>query len=81
MNDGTIEQQADEAVQSEERGKLILNELKILSRGTNARTVERQQIKAVAEERISRLSFREIHPGKYRKAEINAAQESARMLG
>lgn len=80
FNDGTIEQQAEEAVQNEERGKLILHELKMLTRGTNQRSIERQTMKSIAEERIGNLSFREIHPGKYRKAEIQAAQESARML-
>lgn len=80
FTDGTIEQQADEAVQNEERGKLILHELKILARGTNQRTLDRQTMKSIAAERIGQLSFRENHPGKYRKAEINAAQESARML-
>jgi hypothetical protein len=80
LTDGTIEQQADEAVQNEERGKLILHELKALAKGTNAPTIDRATIKALSEERIGRLSFREIHPGKYRKAEVRAAQESARML-
>jgi len=80
LTDGTIEQQADEAVQNEERGKLILHELKIVSRGTAAPTIDRATIKSLSEERIGRLSFREIHPGKYRKAEIRAAQESTRML-
>lgn len=80
FTDGTIEQQADEAVQNEERGKLILHELKMLARGTNQRTVDRQTMKSIADEKIGQLSFREIHPGKYRKAEIQAAQESARML-
>ena len=80
FTDGTIERLADEAVQNEERGKLILHELKMLARGTNQRTIDRQTMKSVAEERIGQLSFREIHPGKYRKAEIRAAQESARML-
>jgi len=80
FTDGTIEQQADEAVQNEERGKLILHELKILARGTNQRTLDRQTVKTIAEERIGNLSFKEIHPGKYRKAEVRAAQESARML-
>lgn len=80
FTDGTIEQLADEAVQNEERGKLILHELKMLARGTNQRTIDRQTMKSIAEERIGQLSFREIHPGKYRKAEIRAAQESARML-
>ena len=80
FTDGTIEQLANEAVMNEERGKLILHELKTLARGTNQRTIDRQTMKSVAEERIGQLSFREIHPGKYRKAEIRAAQESARML-
>ena len=80
FTDGTIERQADEAVQNEERGKLILHELKILSRGTNQRSLDRQTMKSIAAERIGNLSFREIHPGKYRKAEIRAAQEAARML-
>jgi len=80
FTDGTIEQQADEAVQNEERGKLILHELKILARGTNQRTLDRQTMKSISKDRIGNLSFREIHPGKYRKAEIRAAQESARML-
>lgn len=80
FTDGTIEQLANEAVMNEERGKLILHELKVLTRGTNQRTLDRQTMKSVAEERIGQLSFREIHPGKYRKAEIRAAQESARML-
>jgi len=80
FTDGTIEQQADEAVQNEERGKLILHELKILSRGTSQRTLDRNTMKSIATDRIGQLSFREIHPGKYRKAEINAAQQSARML-
>lgn len=80
FTDGTIEQQADEAVQNEERGKLILHELKILARGTNQRSLDRQTMKSMSQDRIGQLSFREIHPGKYRKAEIRAAQESSRML-
>jgi len=80
LNDGTLDQQADDAVANEERGKLILNELKTLARGTNAPTIDRSTIKALAETNIGKLSFRQIHPGKYRRAEIRAAQESARML-
>lgn len=80
LNDGTIEQQADEAVRNEQRGKMILEELKALNRGTNAPSIERATIKALAEERIGKLSYRDIHPGRYRKAEIAAAQESARLL-
>ena len=80
MTDGTIERAADDAVQNEERGKLILKELKVLSKDTVVPTIDRMTIKNIATEKIGRLSFREIFPGKYRKAEIKAAQESTRML-
>jgi hypothetical protein len=80
MTDGTIEKAADEAVQDEERGKLLLHELKIVARGTNAPTVDRATIKAIAAENIGKLSFRQIFPGKYRSAEIKAANEAGRML-
>ncbi|MCP5058977.1 MAG: hypothetical protein GY937_19920, partial [bacterium] len=80
LTDGTIEQQADDAVRSEERGRLILHELKMIARGTNQKAIDRDTMKAISKEKIGSLSFREIHPGKYRKAEIAAAQEAARML-
>ncbi len=80
MNDGTIEKEADEAVQNEERGELILTELKVLSKDTGRAVIERQMLKTMAEENIGKLSFRNVHPGKYRKAEIRAAQEAATAL-
>lgn len=80
LNDGSIEKEADEAVQNEERGKLILTELKVLNRGTNRAQIERQTLQSLAEESIGKLSFREIHPEKYRRAEIKAAKESAAAL-
>lgn len=78
LNDGSIEARADEALVNEERGEMLLAELKALSRG--GRETEKQAIKSLAEERVARLAYREIHPGKYRKAELRAAQESASML-
>jgi len=80
LNDGTIERAADDAVKNEERGALILQELKVLARGTSVPTIDRMTIKAIAKERIGQLSFREIFPGKYRKAEIKAAQEATAAL-
>lgn len=80
LTDGTIEREADEAVRNEERGKLILKELKTLAKGTNVPTIDRATIKESAITNIGKLSFREIFPGKYRKAEIRAAQEAATML-
>lgn len=80
MTDGTIEKEADEAVRNEERGKLILSELRALAKGTTVPRVDRATIKELAITNIGKLSFRQIFPGKYRKAEIRAAEESARML-
>tara|TARA_R110000744_G_scaffold380326_3_gene500759 strand:+ start:23923 stop:32688 length:8766 start_codon:yes stop_codon:yes gene_type:complete len=80
MNDGTIEKEADDAVHNEERGKLILAELKALRRGTNTPSLDRAQIKAFAEDTIGNLTYKTIFPAKYRKAEIAAAQESAAAL-
>ena len=80
LNDGTIEQQADEALQNEERGKLLLAELKQLNKGLNVATLDRMTIKQMAEDNIAKLGFRQIHPGKYRKAEIAAAQNAATAL-
>jgi len=80
LTDGTIERAADDAVKNEERGRLILQELKVLSRNTSVPTIDRKTIKALTKEKIGELSFREIFPGKYRKAEIKAAQESTAAL-
>lgn len=80
LNDGTIEKEADEAVHNEERGKLILAELKALRRGTNQPALERAAMKTFAEESIAKLTYRTIFPAKYRKAEIKAAQEAAAAL-
>jgi hypothetical protein len=77
MNDGTIQKEADEAVQNEERGKLILQELKELRRLNNQPMLERSMMKQVAEQTIAALPYNKIFPGKYRKAEIKAAQEAA----
>lgn len=80
LNDGSIEQQADEALQNEERGRLMLAELRALAKANNVPTLDRQTIKSLAEEAIAKLAYRNIHPGKYRKAEIRAAQEAATEL-
>ena len=78
LNDGSIEKESDDAVQNEERGRLILAELKVLSRGQ--RSIDRDVIRGLAEETIGKMSYRQIHPNKYRNAEIKAAMEAASMF-
>jgi len=80
LNDGSIGLEADIAVQDESRAELMLKELKMLSRNTSLPKIDRQTIKENAIINIGKLSFTEIFPNKYRKAEIKAAQLSAKLL-
>lgn len=80
MTDGTIERLADEAVQNEDRGRVILKELQVLSKGSRVPSLDQQTIKAIAEQRIGALTYKGLMPAKYRKAEIKAAQESTKLL-
>jgi GGDEF domain-containing protein len=80
MSDGSIEQKADEALQNEERADLLLAELKALNKNKRIPLLDKQAVKQLAEENIGKLSYVEIHPAKYRRAEIRNAQESAAAL-
>lgn len=77
LNDGTIQAEADSAIQNEERAKLLFEELKIIGKSTRIPSIDREMIRLMAEENIAKLNYRQIQPGKYRKAEIRAAQEAA----
>jgi hypothetical protein len=74
LNDGTLDQEAQEAAHNEERGKQILTELKQLGKDKNRPTIDRATIKQLAKENIGRLSLTKIRPAKYRRAEIKSAQ-------
>jgi hypothetical protein len=77
MNDGTLSQKADEAVQNEERGRLMLAELRAIGRGTKIPKLDLATVKAAAREAIAAMPYAKIHPAKYRAAEIRFARESA----
>jgi len=80
LNDGSIEQLADDALENEEKGKLLLAELKQLLTGTNQAVLDRRILKAMAEEKIGEMSFSKNNPTRYRAAEIRAAQDAATAL-
>lgn len=80
MNDGSMEQLADEAVRNEERGELMLREIRILSRGINVPAIDKQSLKFMANQAIGKLNATEIRPDRYRKAEIRSAQEAITAL-
>jgi hypothetical protein len=80
LNDGTIAKQADEAVQNDLRGEIMLRELKALNKGTRRPNFEREEIKQLAKDRIGTLSYRQNNPAKYRRGEIREAQNAAKFL-
>lgn len=80
FNDGSIDTLADEAVRNEERGQMILEELRSLAKGTNTPTIDKGTLKDLAEQHIGKLSLSEIRPDRYRRAEIRSAQEAALAL-
>lgn len=80
LNDGTINKLADEATHNEQRGQLILQEMKVLARGTNRPAIDRAIIKQLARENIGKLTLQNIRADKYRRAEIKAAVEAQQAM-
>ncbi len=77
FTDGSIEAEADAAMQNEERAKLLLAELRALARGSSVPNIDKTVIKQIAQNQIDKLAYRSIHPGKYRKAELDAKGQAA----
>jgi len=77
LNDGTLEQLADDAVRSEERGTVLLTEIKALARGQQVPAIDKETIKGIAAEAIGKKALKDIRPATFRRAEIRSAQEAA----
>ena len=75
LNDGTIENEAQEAVHNETQAKLLLEELRSL-KPERANKINRDYLKAEAKTLIGSMKFKEIQPNKYYRAEIKAAQKA-----
>lgn len=80
LTDGTIEKKADEAVQNAQKGELLLKELKALNKGSGRPNFTSSEIRDTAKTHIAALSYRDIQPAKYRRAEIREAQLAAKHL-
>lgn len=74
LNDGSIEQEARDAMHNEEQAKVLLAELKALDKNT---TIDLTYLKSEARRLIGGLKFADIKPGKYYRAEIRAAKKAA----
>jgi len=75
LNDGRIELEAREAAHNEEQAKLLLHEIRALSKGKAKINLE--YLKAEAKDMIGNMTYKEIKPSKFYRAEIKTAQKAA----
>jgi len=77
LNDGTIREEAEQALRNPEHAKKLIAELNALSRKTKTTAIDRESIKAYAQETIAKMAVSKIRPNQYRAAEVRAAREAA----
>lgn len=75
LNDGTLEIEAQEALHNDEQAELLLTELRAL-KPTRANAINRDYLKAEAARVIASMTYSEIKPDKYYRAEIRAAKRA-----
>jgi len=75
LNDGRIELEARESIHNDEQAKLLLQEIRALSKGKAK--INRAYLMAEAKTLISKMNYKEIKPSKFYRAEIKAAQLAA----
>lgn len=78
LNDGSIEDEAKEAVHNDEEAKLLLDQLNMMNRKDRKKTLNREQLKNRVKDTISSLKHSEIKPGRYYRNEIRAAENAAK---
>ena len=76
LNDGTIQEEAAQAMHNPEQAKKLVAELGALSRKTGKSTIDREAAKQYAKETIGKMAFSKIRPAQYRSAELRAAREA-----
>ena len=75
LNDGSLEEAARNAAQNEEKGKVLLTELRVLTkRAGKKQTINLAMIKQEAKRIIAASRISDIQPGKYYRQEIKDAQ-------
>ena len=79
LNDGTMEAEAMEAAHNEAHGKLLLEELKALSKGKPA--IDRKVMRIQAREVLMALTPKQFKLRAYHSAEIKFAKKSQKALG
>lgn len=77
LSDGTIREEAEQAMRNPERAKKLLAELNALARKAKVDSIDRESIKAYARQTIGAMAWSKIRPAQYRAAEIRAARAAA----
>ena len=73
LNDGSIEQEAIDAIHSERYGDILAMDLNVLARRTGNTPAPIQALRQWARERISSRPVRDARPGRYLRAERSAS--------
>lgn len=74
LNDGTIEEEANQAVHNDAQAAVLLQEIRNLNKKTG---INREYLKSEAKKMIASMTFKKIQPGKFYRQEIKAAQRAA----
>jgi len=74
LNDGRIELEARESIHNEEQAKVVIQEIRALSRKKSP--INREYLKAEAKKLIGSMKYKEIKPNKFYHAEIRAAKKA-----
>ena len=77
INDGTLEEEVREALINDEQAKLLLMELKAMRSDRRTQGINREYLKAEAEQMIAGMKYREIKPDRYYRAMVKAAERAA----
>jgi len=81
MNDGSIEQEARDAMHNEVQAQLMLDELKAIKaklRNKSTPDVDIEFLKAKAAEAVSGMTYSELKPNRFYRAEVRAAKNTVR---
>lgn len=75
LNDGSLQAEVEEALHNNAEADVLLAEIKAL-KPKSAQLINRDYLQAEAKRVIGQMTFKEIQPGKYFRAEIRAAQRA-----
>ncbi|MES9841237.1 MAG: hypothetical protein ABW134_11845 [Candidatus Thiodiazotropha endolucinida] len=76
LNDGSLEEEVRQAVHNDDQAKLLLDEIRVLSKKAGQNAIDRDYLKAQVKNLVSQMTREDLKPGKYYYAEIKAAKRA-----